>query len=273
MSNLHVQNRSPRLARENARVFSKQNAKSIAGSGFTLIEVLATVGIISLLAAILGPAIIQSRAATRRTVCQSNLRQWALAARMYADAHHGRLPYRGQGVQPTTRLNAMDDWFNALPPFAESPSYIDLVNASNKPKAGDAGIWVCPEAVSIEQLRGDEIDPSIAKTVDRTTFFAYAMNMALSTPFNGRPDHVAKVGPVQTMVFMADALGPYCSVLPSKEDYTPIARHIGNTVNIAFLDGRVESYPGDEVGCRIGDPQRPDIRWNPPNSLWPGPPK
>src|SRR4051812_35813417 len=98
-------------------------------SGFTLLELLVSVSIISMLAAILLPAILQARASTRRTGCLSNLRQWTLAVRMYTDAHHGRLPYRGQGVQPTTRLDAMDDWINAIPQFAESTPYIDLVQA------------------------------------------------------------------------------------------------------------------------------------------------
>lgn len=236
------------------------SAKTVRGGGFTLVELLVTVSIVAMLAAILLPAILQSRAAVRRTVCQSNMRQWALAVRMYADVHHGRLPYRGQGIQPTTRLNAMDDWINALPPFAESASYIDYVNAGNRPKAGDSSVWVCPESEWTEYST-------------QPTFFAYGMNMALSAPINGRPDNIEKVGPVQTMVFMSDGLGPYCSVLPSKEDYSPIARHVGKTVNIAFLDGRVESYASDEVGCGTGDPQRPDIRWFPPNTLWPGPPK
>jgi hypothetical protein len=44
-------------------------------------------------------------------------------------------------------------------------------------------------------------------------------------------------------------------------------------VNVAFLDGRVESYADEDVGGRIGDLQRDDIRWYPPNSKWPGPPK
>ena len=242
-------------------------------SGFTLIELLVSVSLIALLAAILLPAIMQARAATRRTVCVSNLRQWTIAVRMYADAHHGRLPYRGQGVQPTTRLDAMDDWINAIPQFAESPTYIDLVNAKQKPKVGDTSIWMCPDVVRIEDLRDEELYPTTIQQIDPTTVFAYGMNMALSTPYMGRPGSIDKVGPLQTMVFMADALGPYCSVIPHKNDYTPIARHIGGTVNIAFLDGRVESHAGEEVGCRVGDPKRPDIVWYPPNSLWPGPPK
>jgi prepilin-type N-terminal cleavage/methylation domain-containing protein/prepilin-type processing-associated H-X9-DG protein len=251
-------------------------ARANRHSGFTLLELLVTVSMIALLAAILLPAILQARASTRRTVCLSNLRQWTLALRMYTDAHHGRLPYRGQGVQPTTRLDAMDDWINAIPQFAESQPYVELVTANRKPKAGDSSIWICPDAVSIEQLRTDELDPTVASHIDPTTFFAYGMNMALSTPYMGHPDHIDRVGPLQTMVFMADSLGPYCSVIPHKKayiDYTPVTRHIGNTVNIAFLDGRVESYLGDDVGGRVGDPKRPDIVWYPPNSLWPGPPK
>ena len=250
-----------------------RRARENRSSGFTLVELLVSVSIVALLAAILLPAIMQARAATRRTVCLSNLRQWTLAVRMYTDTHHGRLPYRGQGVQPTTRLDAMDDWINAIPQFAESPPYIDLVNAKKKPKADDASIWICPDAISLDQLRPDELNPTTLKQIDVTTFFAYGMNMALSTPYMGRRDSIDKVGPLQNMVFMADALGPYCSVIPHKNDYTPIARHIGGTVNIAFLDGRVESHAGEEVGCRVGDPKRPDIVWYPPNSLWPGPPK
>lgn len=234
-------------------------------TAFTLIELLVTVSIIGLLVALVAPAIMQSRAATRRTACQSNLRLWALAVRIYADTHHGRLPYRGQGIQPTTRLDSTIDWFNAIPTFAESPAYIDLVRASQQPKPGDATIWMCPDAVPLDLPPAKPFDPS--------TFFAYGMNMALSTPFMGRPDSLDRVGELQTMVFMADGLGAFCAVIPSKEDYTPIARHVGGTVNIAFLDGRVESFNGDEVGCRIGDPQRPEIRWFPPNSTWPRPPK
>jgi prepilin-type processing-associated H-X9-DG protein len=183
---------------------------------------------------------------------------------MYCDTHDGRLPYRGQGVQPTTVFNRRDDWFNTLPPMMDNAPYIELVTKSVQPSANQSSVWICAEAQHAEE---STLLSSGLNTAGRT-FFVYAMNMALSPPFNGRPDHIEKVGPKQTMVFMADSLGPFCSTFPSTQAYSPIARHVGNTVNIAFLDGRVESYIGEEVGCGVGDPERPDVRWYPPNSKW-----
>jgi prepilin-type processing-associated H-X9-DG protein/prepilin-type N-terminal cleavage/methylation domain-containing protein len=234
-------------------------------TAFTLIELVMSVSIVALLMAILVPAVMHARSLARRTMCQSNLRQWALGAQSYADVHDGRLPYRGQGMQPTTRLNDMKDWINALPPYIESSPYADLVKGGIQPRPGAASVWMCPDAMPLDPLPPKPFDPQ--------TFFAYGMNMALSTPFNRRPDNVEKIGPKQTMVFMADGVGAYCSVIPHREAYSPIARHAGKTVNIAFLDGRVETYLSDDVGCGVGDPERPDVRWRPPGSKWPGPPK
>jgi prepilin-type N-terminal cleavage/methylation domain-containing protein/prepilin-type processing-associated H-X9-DG protein len=241
-------------------------------SGLTLIELLVSISILVLLVSIAFPALIQARSAARSTACQSNLRQWGLAVHLYADVHHGRLPYRGQGIQPTTRLDALDDWFNALPPLVENLPYIELVRTARQPNAGNWNIWTCPEARAIDELRPGEIDPAIVQATNPTTYFAYGMNMGLSAPLAGHPDRIDRVGPSQTMVFMADGLGPYCSILPAKADYSPVARHNG-IVNVAFLDGRVKSFAGEEVGCRIGDPKRDDVRWITPNGVWQGPPK
>lgn len=58
-------------------------------TGFTLIELLVVIAIIAILAAILFPVFARARKKARDANCQSNLKQIALAIRMYADDHDG----------------------------------------------------------------------------------------------------------------------------------------------------------------------------------------
>jgi prepilin-type processing-associated H-X9-DG protein len=234
--------------------------------GFTIVELLLVVTILGALIGLLRPAIQQSRSAARRINCQSNLRQWAIAVQTYADLCNGRIPRRGQGqvavfsADKATQIDRPDIWFNALPPFMEDTPLVDRWNAGLEPRAHDGSVWVCPEA--------ERPDDSVRG------FLPYAMNMALSVMSAIYPDHIARVGPTGTMVFMTESIGLYSSIIPSTAAYSPVARHNG-MVNIAFLDGRVSAYDGEYVGCGAGmpDPERPDIRWyTPPEHGWLAPP-
>jgi len=65
---------------------------SAAYRGFTLVELLVTVGIISVLAGILLSIVTAARSAGREAVCASNLRQIGLAYEMYVDDLEARPP-------------------------------------------------------------------------------------------------------------------------------------------------------------------------------------
>jgi prepilin-type N-terminal cleavage/methylation domain-containing protein/prepilin-type processing-associated H-X9-DG protein len=61
-------------------------------SGFTLIELLVVIAIIAILAAILFPVFARAREKARQASCQSNLKQLATAALMYAQDYDERIP-------------------------------------------------------------------------------------------------------------------------------------------------------------------------------------
>lgn len=64
--------------------------------GFTLIELLVVIAIISILAAILLPALSRAREAARRSSCQNNLKQWGLIVKMYSNESTGEKLPSGQ---------------------------------------------------------------------------------------------------------------------------------------------------------------------------------
>ena len=227
--------------------------------GFTLIELLVVIGITGALIGVLLPTLAVARKASTQVVCMANLREWAMAARLHANANHGYLPRRGQGVQPTLQITRADDWFNALPPVVKQAAYSDLATANVIARPGNSrSIWICPAALD----------------KDGANYWSYGMNMGLSveqqSQNSGMPDRI-NVGNGSTMVFMADGPGNYAAVFPSKtvNGYNPVARHKG-AVNIAFLDGHVAAFEGKYVGVGIGlpSPERFDVRWHPPGSTW-----
>jgi prepilin-type N-terminal cleavage/methylation domain-containing protein/prepilin-type processing-associated H-X9-DG protein len=61
--------------------------------GFTLIELLVVIAIIAILMAILMPALSRAKTQARMIRCQSNLRQYALAGKMYSDDWNFDFPY------------------------------------------------------------------------------------------------------------------------------------------------------------------------------------
>jgi len=66
-------------------------------SGFTLIELLVVIAVIAILAAILFPVFAQARESARKTVCLSNEKQIALAARMYMEDYDGEMFHHHEG--------------------------------------------------------------------------------------------------------------------------------------------------------------------------------
>jgi prepilin-type N-terminal cleavage/methylation domain-containing protein len=88
--------------------------KHTAGDGFTLVELLVVVGIISLLIAMLLPALTTARESANRIKCSSNLRSLGQFVFLFAQDHNGRVPesqdtpYAGAGGWNPTWMYTKD---------------------------------------------------------------------------------------------------------------------------------------------------------------------
>lgn len=211
---------------------------------FTLVELLVVIAIIAVLAGLLLPVLSRAKEKGRSAQCMNNLRQWGLAINNYSLDNEDYLPRRGQGVQQLAQIDRPTDWFNALPVYFNQPSYQEDFTNSGKFQARAKSVFICPTAN----------DPG------GTHFLPYGMNMNLC-PWNlSQPTRFAEVDGPSMVVAFADAPGSYASTFPSKNVYSVMARHSGNA-NILFLTGNAASYPGDYVGCNLGDQKRHDVRW------------
>ena len=107
----------------------KQRMKS-SQNGFTLVELLVVIAIIGILIGMLLPAVQQVREAARRSACQNNERQSALALISYESAHDsfppGNMPPLGAPLDnDQTPGPGHSFWVLALP-FAEQGNLADI---------------------------------------------------------------------------------------------------------------------------------------------------
>jgi prepilin-type N-terminal cleavage/methylation domain-containing protein len=110
--------------------------------GFTLIELLVVIAIISILAALLLPALASAKKKGQRAVCLSNLKQIGLAFTIYLTDHQGHFPDRRDlksslpgGYRPWT------SW----PPSDPRAGWA-ATNFNNE--CPNVNVWSCPAAVN-----------------------------------------------------------------------------------------------------------------------------
>jgi len=96
----------------------------VAPYGFTLVELLVVITIISLLAMLLLPVLESARCSTRSVVCLSNLKQvghWGQFE--YAEDWNGILPHQGSNLGTYPELST-DFWYKKSPAYRYTNLYV-----------------------------------------------------------------------------------------------------------------------------------------------------
>ncbi len=103
---------------------TKHSTFRVSRNGFTLVELLVVIAIIGILIGMLLPAVQQVREAARRTQCQNNERQIALAMFNY-ESSLGKLPYGSIGAAEGT-------WVVWLMPYIEKGTLANLYDQNER---------------------------------------------------------------------------------------------------------------------------------------------
>jgi prepilin-type N-terminal cleavage/methylation domain-containing protein/prepilin-type processing-associated H-X9-DG protein len=207
---------------------------------FTLVELLVVIGVLALLAAILLPVLASARGRARSATCQQQLRQMAVALKMYAENHDGVFPpleHWGTGV---VRLLGVH-WF-----YCPATRHLDP----------NPGLTYLPGYVTAGYayngfLAGFPFDPRTGPPVPlRLADVLY-------------PATTVVIGDCRLHIFNLDRPDVDQSPLSPNWGEEGGRRHLGGA-NYAFLDGHVHWYRPEQVrgATHSGGPdgKTPDFR-------------
>lgn len=214
-------------------------------SGFSLVEMLAAVAILAVLAALTIPAVNRAKASGQTAKCSGNIRQLLGAFQMYATENNGSIPYSNENAEW---------WPRKLAPYVGLNWDNAFTTRLSQKKATLPEVFHCPS------------DPWWGKTWVLDASYGYNIDLAPAIPESfakmppeGYPDPaklVAVAHPSEMIVF-ADSghLEEDGDVALRIQSVNPVhaikPRHTG-CANIGWLDGHVTL----ETAKRIDDLQK-----------------
>lgn len=206
---------------------------------FTLLELLAVLGVLSILGALLLPALARARDTTRTSTCLSRLKQWGLGTHLYGTDSGGWLPADGA----PNGLSTHNAWYADVPPvMGIRPYHEEGAWRTNAQAPLGNPLWFCP---------------SNPRRSNGHLLFHFALNRLLNgSGRDSRPRRIDSFTAPSRTVWLFDN-GQRAAVAGPRNLHRTIHR---GAANILFLDGGVRRspMPGPVAGTAAND-----ILWNP----------
>lgn len=246
-------------------------------AGFTLVELLVVITIVSILAAMLLPALRQARSAARKTACISNLRQIGVAILNYCvEQNDGAFPAQGRWQASwMVRISPYLGWsgsstFAGTNEMATTDGRLHTFTTQDNRVDHKVGAFICPESyrtgrgwlyysgyygLNLTLTNGrPDLDPNNA-----TAVAAWARRRTLRTVQN--PSKLILVGDCN--IFAPDQMRDYTESMWKLAGSPPRNARLRAhdwSLNFLFVDGHVANHRGPNVGELEG--QRKDLMYD-----------
>jgi len=209
---------------------------------FSLVELLVTIAIIAVLAALLLPALTRSKSSAQRIKCLGNLHQLGIAAQLYWDDNNGNCFRYGGTFTNGGQLY----WFGWIEAGEEGQREFDPAQGALYPYVKGRGIELCPSFnYGLSQF----------KAKGTTATYGYGYNLNLSSPPAAIPFNINRAKNHSNAALLADAAqvntwqDPASPSNPLLEEWyyidnnTPPNGHFRHSqkANVAFCDGHAAS--------------------------------
>lgn len=212
--------------------------------GFTLIELLVVISIISLLVAILLPALAKARESARRVQCLTNVRQLGVAEHTFLVNHNDILPISGSYSWPMK--GEMSAWAVSQGTDTYSQFAMLIVDYANGTR--DLATWGANPPKVLRCPSRQKIGPSYAACSNSARDFPVTLNALLRTA--SRLPQVTESVPA----FWSDRINIYnggnnggaMATNHKKSDWEPVGGNVG------WADGSAHWHEYPATGSTMG---------------------